>query len=95
MPTADELRSVKRRVSPLLLRIPGVSGVGTPGGTLTVYLAEDSERTRREASAVLERAAPGVPVCYVVTGAFQARPRSGGSEPPGGQRGRSDPSPGR
>ena len=35
-----ELQELKRRLSPRLLSIPGVSGVGIPGGKLTVYLAE-------------------------------------------------------
>ena len=44
-----------------------VSGVGTPGGKLTVYLTEDSEDVRRDVSGVVEREAPGVDVAYVVT----------------------------
>ncbi len=66
-----DLREVKRRLSPRLLGIRGVSGVGLPGGRLTIYLAEDSESVRREVAALLESDAPDTPVTYVVTGAFR------------------------
>lgn len=69
--TDVDLREVKRRLSPLLLGIPGVSGLGIPGGKLTVYLAEDSEAVRKEVEAVLASEAPGTTVAYVVTGAFR------------------------
>lgn len=71
MTIGSELQSLKRRLSPLLLRIPGVSGVGIPGGTLTVYLTDDSAQVRDTVSAVLRREAPGAMVDYVVTGPFR------------------------
>jgi hypothetical protein len=66
-----DLREIKRRLSPRLLSIRGVSGVGLPGGKLTVYLAEDSETVRREVAAVVEADAPDTPFTCVVTGAFR------------------------
>ncbi len=70
MPEAD-LREIKRRLSPRLLGIRGVSGLGIPGGRLTVYLVEDSETVRKEVEAALAAEAPGTAVAYVVTGAFR------------------------
>jgi hypothetical protein len=66
-----ELQELKRRLSPRLLGIPGVSGVGIPGGKLTVYLAEDTEAARREVARVLDSEASATPVTYVVTGTFR------------------------
>jgi hypothetical protein len=70
MATGDTLLGVKQKLSPLL-RIPGVSGVGTPGGKLTVYLAEDAEPVRRQVAALVDREVPGTPINYVVTGTFR------------------------
>ncbi len=64
-------RELKRRLSPRLLGIRGVSGLGVPGGKLTVYLAEDSEAVRKQVEAILASEAPGARVAYVVTGAFR------------------------
>jgi hypothetical protein len=70
---ATDVRDLKRRISPKLLRIPGVSGVGLPRGRLTVYLTEDSDKVRREVDQVVQAAAgTGLPCDYVVTGAFRA-----------------------
>ena len=71
VPTEVDLKERKRRLSPRLLNIRGVSGVGIPGGKLTVYLAEDSETVRKEVAAVLESDASDTPVAYVVTGPFR------------------------
>lgn len=70
--TGADVREVKRRLSPRLLGIRGVSGVGIPGGKLTVHLAEDSDAARKEVETVLASEAPGTTVAYVVTGAFRA-----------------------
>jgi hypothetical protein len=40
--TPAELWEIKRRLSDRLLQIPGVAGLGTPAGRLTVYLEQDS-----------------------------------------------------
>jgi hypothetical protein len=64
---------LKRRVSPRLLTIRGVSGVGIPRGRLTVYLEKDSEAIRREVEAALAGAGEDVEVAFVVTGAFRPR----------------------
>lgn len=73
MPGAAELQAIKRRLSIPILRIPGVSGLGLPRNVLTVYLAEDSEATRKAVADLVEREAPGTPIAYVVTGQFQTQ----------------------
>ena len=72
MESYTELQQIKRRLSPRLLGIKGVSGLGLPNGRLTVYLAEDSEVVRRDVAAVLAAEAPDTPVAYVATGPFRA-----------------------
>ena len=69
--TAD-LRTLKKRLSPCLLNIAGVSGVGIAQGTLTVYLEVDSDTVRQAVAAVLGAEALNAPVTYVVTGKFRA-----------------------
>lgn len=68
-----ELRNVKQQVSPQLLSLAGISGVGISGGRLTVYLENDSKAVRQAVDKVVESAAPGVPVLYVVTGKFRTQ----------------------
>ena len=67
-----ELRSIKKRVAPLL-HIAGISGVGMSGGRLAVYLEGDSDTVRRAVEQVVRNAAPGVSVTYVVTGKFRTQ----------------------
>jgi hypothetical protein len=66
-----DIQGIKRRLSPLLLRLPGVSGVGSAGGKLAVYLSEDSERVRRDVAAVVEAEAPDTSITYILTGTFR------------------------
>jgi hypothetical protein len=66
-----DLQQLKRRLSPRVLRIPGVSGIGTGRGTLTVYLVDDSEAPRRAVEAVVQSEAGNTAVEYVVTGTFR------------------------
>ena len=66
-----DIRKLKQRLSDRLLGIQGVSGIGIPGGRLTVYLAEDSEAVRQGVADLFQAEAPGTPVSYVVTGAFR------------------------
>jgi hypothetical protein len=70
---ADDPVALKRRLSPLLLGIKGVSGLGVPNGRLTVYLESDDAAVRRRVESAIEKAAPGTAPAFVVTGAFQAR----------------------
>lgn len=66
----DDLVALKRRLSPKLLDIPGVSGVGVRNGRLTVYLEADDAAVRRRVQAVVGGTAEPV---FVVAGAFRAR----------------------
>jgi len=63
---------LKRRLSPLLLEIKGVSGIGLPGGRLTVYLEADDDKVRRSVEKVASEVAPGVALQFQVTGPFRA-----------------------
>lgn len=69
--TAD-LRTLKKRLSPPLLNIAGVSGVGIAQGKLTIYLEVDSDAVRQAVATVLGAEAPNAPATYVVTGKFRA-----------------------
>ena len=62
----------KRLLSPLLLQIPGVSGLGLPSGRLTVYLEVDDAEVRRRVLAVAAKAAPDARLAFQVTGRFRA-----------------------
>jgi hypothetical protein len=68
-----ELRTVKKRVSPQILSLAGISGVGISGGRLTVYLERDSEAVRQAVDKVVENVAPDVPILFVVTGIFHTQ----------------------
>ena len=72
MPPEADLKALKNRLAPRLLAIDGVTGLGTPGGVLVVYLENDSAALRREVDAALK--AEGVPETHVVvTGGFKAQ----------------------
>lgn len=72
VPTPD-LREIKKRLSPRILEIPGVSGVGIPQGKLTVYLKEESEQARRKVAELVGAESPGIVYSFLVTGAFSAQ----------------------
>ena len=55
---ANALKAAKDRLSPNLLRVPGVSGVGIAGGKLHMYLADDSETARNAVRDVVQAEAP-------------------------------------
>jgi hypothetical protein len=63
--------ALKKRLSPLLLGIEGVSGLGLPGGKLTVYLEAEDAEVRRRVEEVIARLAPGARPLYEVTGRFR------------------------
>ncbi|HEX6885024.1 MAG TPA: hypothetical protein VF530_16735 [Planctomycetota bacterium] len=64
--------AVKRKLSPVLLEIEGVSGLGLPGGRLTVYLVADRAETRRRVQEAAAKVAPGTKLAFEVTGHFEA-----------------------
>ena len=64
---------MKQRLSPRLLGIAGVSGVGVSRGQLTIYLEKDSDTARQQIDQLLAGEAPDTPTRFVVTGEFEAR----------------------
>ena len=73
MPDVVDPTELKRRLSPQLLDIPGVSGVGVRNGRLTVYLDADDDAVRRRVQSVVTKAAPSATPDFVVTGPFRAQ----------------------
>lgn len=71
MSTPTDPLALKRRLSPLLLEIEGVSGLGVPGGLLTVYLEVDDDEVRRRVREVVDSVAPGASPRFEVTGKFR------------------------
>ncbi len=62
---------VKRRVGDRLLAVPGVAGVGVPGGRLTVYLEADDAEARRACEEIVRGDGSGIEVAFLVTGRFE------------------------
>ncbi len=69
--STTDLRDLKQRLSPQLLNIAGISGVGISGGALAIYLEDDSAPVRQAVEKILKNEAPDAPVTYVVTGKFR------------------------
>lgn len=68
----NTLLDVKRRMSPKLMPIENVSGVGVAGGKLAVYLVRDAaDEEMRKIRALIDAEAPGTPVEFVITGEFR------------------------
>jgi hypothetical protein len=67
---SSDPRDLKRRLSPQILRLPGVSGIGIPKGRLTVYLEEDSDDVKKRVKEVLGTVSPEADVVFMVTGKF-------------------------
>lgn len=70
MSADEDVAALKRRLSPKLLDIPGVSGVGVKNGRLAVYLDADDDAVRKKVRTVVGKA--GEPE-FVVTGTFRAQ----------------------
>ena len=73
MPVPPDVARLKQALSPALLEIEGVSGVGIPGGQLTVYLASDDPVVKGKVRELVARTAPAVTPRFEVTGVFQKR----------------------
>ena len=63
-------KALKQKISPQILQVPGVSGVGIPKGRLTVYLEVDSEDVRERVRKVIDTISPESVVVFMVTGKF-------------------------
>jgi hypothetical protein len=73
MPPPTDPLALKRLLSPLVLEIEGVSGLGVPGGRLTVYLEAEDAQVRRRVCEVVDRVAPGASPRFEVTGKIRKR----------------------
>jgi hypothetical protein len=64
---------VQKRLSDKLLTLDFVSGIGSPGGGLTIYLTRALKpEEQQEVKKLLDAEAPGKPVEFVTTGKFKA-----------------------
>ncbi len=70
MSAPHDALALKRLLSPLLLGIEGVSGLGVPAGCLTVYLEVDDVEVRRRVEEVVAKVAPDARPQFEVTGSF-------------------------
>ena len=68
-------KALKQKVSPQILEVPGVSGIGIPKGRLTVYLEVDSDDVREKVRRVLDAISPESEVVFMVTGKFEKQDR--------------------
>ena len=68
-------KALKRKISPQILQVPGVSGIGIPKGRLTVYLEVDSDDVREKVRRVLDSVSPESEVVFMVTGKFGKQDR--------------------
>jgi hypothetical protein len=73
--TATDPKALKQKVSPQILQLPGVSGIGVPKGRLTVYLEVDSDDVRERVRKVLDAVSPESEVAFLVTGKFTRQDR--------------------
>ena len=70
--TGNALLDIKRRLSPKLMPLEGVSGIGVSGGKLAVYLVrEAAEEELKKIRELIDTEAPGTPVEFVSTGEFR------------------------
>jgi hypothetical protein len=69
----DDLAGAKKRVSDRLLPLDYISGVGTQGPGLTVYLTRALEPVEQQkVKKILDAEASGKPVEFITTGEFKA-----------------------
>ena len=68
----NTLLDIKRRLSPKLMPLESVSGVGVAGGKLAVYIVgEAAEEELKKIRELIDTEAPGTPVEFVTTGEFR------------------------
>jgi hypothetical protein len=73
MADPGELESLKQRLTPDLMAIDGVSGVGLGADRVHVYLDQDRDDVRAAVKRVLAAHAPSAPVEVIVSGRFSAQ----------------------
>jgi hypothetical protein len=65
-----ELQQLKRKIAADVMAVGGVTGVGVGLGCIHVYLARDDAQAR---AAVERVAGADAPLCFIVSGEFEAR----------------------
>jgi hypothetical protein len=65
---SNDLRSVKQRLTPRLLAIDGVTGIGLREGRLAVYLDGPRDAARQQVQALVGAQAPGTVVEFFESG---------------------------
>jgi hypothetical protein len=73
--TTTDPKALKQKISPQILQLPGVSGIGIPKGRLTVYLEVDSDDVREKVRKVLDAVSPESEVAFLVTGKLTKQDR--------------------
>jgi hypothetical protein len=68
-------KALKQKISPQVLQLPGVSGIGIPKGRLTVYLEVDSDDLREKVRRIVDSVSPESEVVFMVTGKFAKQDR--------------------
>lgn len=72
---ATDPKALKQQISPRILQVPGVSGIGIPKGRLTVYLEVDSDDVRQKVRRVVDSVSPESEVMFMVTGKLTKQDR--------------------
>jgi hypothetical protein len=73
--TEAELLALKGIITPAVLAISGVTGLGIGAEGFRVYLAADDESVRGLVEGVVRRVNAQVPIEFVTTGSFRASPK--------------------
>ena len=74
--TEAELLDLKRTLTPAILNIKGVSGLGVGDSRLNVYLERDDSAVRTQVESTVSALAGDIPIHFVVSGPFT--PQSNG-----------------
>jgi hypothetical protein len=72
MARETDIETLKQRLSPRIMDIDGVSGVGAGEHHLHVYLERDDESIRNAVENAVRSEAPELPIRYISSGKFTA-----------------------
>jgi hypothetical protein len=72
MPDDADLEKLKRSISPQILAIAGVSGIGVGENILRIYLERDDANARAAVEQLIRGKGSGVPIEFRVIGKLRA-----------------------